>query len=1202
MKSTFLVILLSLLYVIPSLSQVTIGGSVILDDGKMPSNVKVFFKQTAPTILYDSTYTDESGNYSIDLIKGVYEISFSKIGYESQTITGQSFYTNKTISNITLLHYNLSGNVSGVLNAGTYLAVDIQIPSNDSLELKPGVIIKFFPNRGLIANGQLKAIGTEAQPIVFTSIDNTKKHNGVVVRNQTNVIRNVIFEYSHSGLNLQNCTNFLLDSAIVRFNSNGLLASNSSDIVVRNSRIISNTGGNGINFGSCTAKIIQSVISNNNNGIYNGNLNIYNSIIANNTRDGVFLDSYNATIKLFNTIIINNTAYGMRQNWQGAERKSIQAENCIFFGKSQPSSYFYGLDSYLGQVIAQNNNGHNSDVYSNLFQDPLMIDYINGNFNLQANSPCIDAGVNYLDSLMLTDYNRNSRFAKGIAANNYGYIDIGLSEFNSSRKNRIEVSLGTDTLLCRNTSITLNPGGGFQNYYWSTQSTNASISVNKTGTYSIFAENNTDFGYSSVTVLASKSLLTIDSRFNQPELVGTDYSPAYNQVVFADIDSDDDLDIIYIANRKLNLLRNNNGKFSFSGSSYTASNRPDPNYGNDWDFTNVLANDFNRDGNIEIIATMSGGMSEDSTVVFSFKDGKLFNPIERYYQKFINLVDYNNDGLMDTNGASLSANKGFGVFDNSYVYTPGRSPWVDLNSDGYKDAFSANIIKANNKDFTFTDYVIDGLSTNSVIQNIGDFDNDGKFDLVEKQYDNPSNIRIFKNNGNFSFVNSGVSVQSGAVSQFTTLDYNNDGMLDFFDGNDGAIYQNNGNFSFTKLDSKTGIVYEYPAGSSWQYRLRTADFNNDNKLDLFYNGKIYLNNDCIKNTKPTAPTNISVSQHNDSTFIIKWNRGTDNETPQRGLSYNYYIGTAPGKDDIVSSNSNLTNGNRRIVEYGNASLDTFAIFVKKLPEAQYYVGVQTIDNSFVGSEFGVYSFNTSSAAIEYNVTVASEDINMGVVSGGNKHRSGDIATLNATPTAGHCLEGWYTVDNTFLSSDNPYLYNVSGNVQIVAKFIRSPYSINTLVESNIGGTVSGSGDYCYDQLATITALPAQDYDFINWVSVSKSYRDWPGPFIVSYEPTYAFSVIESDTYIATFEKKVVANNELIKDKSTLIYPNPVNDMLFVNSDYYNEYTIYNEFSNIISNGTFVEGNSINLKSLKSGFYLIKLKNNNTVKILKFVKQ
>ncbi len=209
-----------------------------------------------------------------------------------------------------------------------------------------------------------------------------------------------------------------------------------------------------------------------------------------------------------------------------------------------------------------------------------------------------------------------------------------------------------------------------------------------------------------------------------------------------------------------------------------------------------------------------------------------------------------------------------------------------------------------------------------------------------------------KNNGNFSFVNSGVSVQSGAVSQFTTLDYNNDGMLDFFDGNDGAIYQNNGNFSFTKLDSKTGIVYEYPAGSSWQYRLRTADFNNDNKLDLFYNGKIYLNNDCKKNTKPTAPTNISVSQHNDSTFIIKWNRGTDNETPQRGLSYNYYIGTAPGKDDIVSSNSNLTNGNRRIVEYGNASLDTFAIFVKKLPEAQYYVGVQTIDNSFVGSEFG----------------------------------------------------------------------------------------------------------------------------------------------------------------------------------------------------------------------------------------------------------
>jgi hypothetical protein len=106
----------------------------------------------------------------------------------------------------------------------------------------------------------------------------------------------------------------------------------------------------------------------------------------------------------------------------------------------------------------------------------------------------------------------------------------------------------------------------------------------------------------------------------------------------------------------------------------------------------------------------------------------------------------------------------------------------------------------------------------------------------------------------------------------------------------------------------------------------------------------------VINTKPNPPTIMESSQIGTGKVQLSWNRGNDNQTLQSALTYNVYVGTNPGSCNIVSPMSNLSNGFRRIVDYGNATQDTFFI-LKNLKPGVYFWGVQSIDNSFAGSEF-----------------------------------------------------------------------------------------------------------------------------------------------------------------------------------------------------------------------------------------------------------
>ena len=120
-----------------------------------------------------------------------------------------------------------------------------------------------------------------------------------------------------------------------------------------------------------------------------------------------------------------------------------------------------------------------------------------------------------------------------------------------------------------------------------------------------------------------------------------------------------------------------------------------------------------------------------------------------------------------------------------------------------------------------------------------DFDNDGYLDLVFSDMDPCASLRFFHNNGDGSFTDR--SAQAGFSNQLSGLnivqgDFNNDGWLDIYVPRGSwrkplqhSLLRNNGDGTFTDVTAQAGLGAVVTASqvAAW------ADFDNDGLLDLF---------------------------------------------------------------------------------------------------------------------------------------------------------------------------------------------------------------------------------------------------------------------------------------------------------------------------------------------------------------------------------
>ncbi len=240
-------------------------------------------------------------------------------------------------------------------------------------------------------------------------------------------------------------------------NGGGVLCGASSPIIT-NCIITGNKAGSiggGMYFGASSpiitnCKITENTASTYGGGIFSGNSSptILNCIITGNTAsvDGGGIYCGSSSPGITNCTITGNTA----GNTGGA----------IFGGGSSPTisngilwaNIALGAYNEIAQIsstIACTYSNIDQDGYAgsdgNIWQDPRFVDPVNGNFHLQPDSPCIDAGTS--DGAPSADMEGFSRYDEPLVPNTgggtYPYYDMGAYESQMRVVTPIDGTIGT---------------------------------------------------------------------------------------------------------------------------------------------------------------------------------------------------------------------------------------------------------------------------------------------------------------------------------------------------------------------------------------------------------------------------------------------------------------------------------------------------------------------------------------------------------------------------------------------------------------------------------------------------------------------------------------------------------------------------------------------------------------------------------------
>lgn len=262
--------------------------------------------------------------------------------------------------------------------------------------------------------------------------------------------------------------------------------------------------------------------------------------------------------------------------------------------------------------------------------------------------------------------------------------------------------------------------------------------------------------------------------------------------------------------------------------------------------------------------------------------------------------DFNGDGYNDlvyggSNGATFmfSNNSGLGYTEASpgeYIFSQ-RTNFVDINNDGYLDAFICHDVEPN------VYYLNDGENNLLYHQGgIGDYPSGGNYGSVWIDYNNDGLVDMFiakcggeearytdqllRNNGDGTFTD--VAEEAGMANTTQTwssawADFDNDGDMDAMIGASSTwsgghlLMRNNGDGTFTDVTAGSGL--DTFSGTSLEHA--PADFDNDGFVDIFGNSnRILKNNGDMTFTPVNVPFSAaSIGDLNDDGFIDSYVNG-----------------------------------------------------------------------------------------------------------------------------------------------------------------------------------------------------------------------------------------------------------------------------------------------------------------------------------------
>jgi hypothetical protein len=430
------------------------------------------------------------------------------------------------------------------------------------------------------------------------------------------------------------------------------------------------------------------------------------------------------------------------------------------------------------------------------------------------------------------------------------------------------------------------------------------------------------------------------------------------KVTIGDYDNDSDYDFLLTGNSsgiKTKLIKNTETGFQVSGITGLQ------------DFSGpVRYTDFDNDGDLDIL--MPGydvGWEDETATTLYLNSGKgkfgkdTLSDFKYMRNSYVELADFNNDGFEDLinlstafwyNEFNIYSNKAGSDFEYDTIitdkkYTGYNILFFDYDGDLDLDFLNDGMIYENcgkNNFKSLPDLDIDRGNLCSV----GDFNNDGLIDIF-------SNSNIYLNAGHGKYAKSDSTGLPDQIENHSWGDYDNDGDLDivFKSNNYIHIFDNNGKGQFSVLKKFDEAVQ---CGSP-----DFVDYDNDNRLDIVVTGvllnqsvhSIFYKNQCSKtNTIPNPPLILRDSMHIDTVYV-SWEKGSDKESIENELYYNFYLYKVNG-DTLLNSMSDHQTGQLMKPTLGNTQ-NSREWKIKLDSAGLYKWSVQAIDYGYVGSKFSV---------------------------------------------------------------------------------------------------------------------------------------------------------------------------------------------------------------------------------------------------------
>lgn len=191
--------------------------------------------------------------------------------------------------------------------------------------------------------------------------------------------------------------------------------------------------------------------------------------------------------------------------------------------------------------------------------------------------------------------------------------------------------------------------------------------------------------------------------------------------------------------------------------------------------------------------------------------------------------DIDGDGDQDvvSGGQAIWLNDGAGAFTDSgqTIATGGEAKLADIDGDGDLDLVGTTTVLTNDGSGVFADSGQNLLGGPTV--EVGDLDGDGDLDAVTGVTYGPN--RVWLNNGNGQFTNTGQGLGTATSHGLTLADFDSDGDLDIFSANNGPVNRvwfNDGNAVFTDSGQMLG-------GFSPSFEAEHGDVDGDGDIDVF---------------------------------------------------------------------------------------------------------------------------------------------------------------------------------------------------------------------------------------------------------------------------------------------------------------------------------------------------------------------------------